>query len=43
MLYEVITMDGNPLTVAPGSGYHVQIPLAEAAVEMGLLACNLQP
>jgi len=34
-------MDGNPVTVAPGSGYHVQIPLNETAVEMGLLACNL--
>jgi putative protease len=35
-------LQGNPVTVAPGSGYHVQIPLSETAVEMGLLACNLR-
>jgi putative protease len=42
-LEEMRDMHGNPLTVAPGSGHHVQIPLAETSVEMGLLACNLQP
>jgi putative protease len=42
-LEQMRDMDGNPVTVAPGSGYHVQIPLDETAVEMGLLACNLLP
>ncbi len=41
-LEQMRDMDGNPVTVAPGSGYHVQIPLDETAIEMGLLACKLQ-
>ena len=41
-LEHMCDMDGNPVTVAPGSGHHVQIPLHETAVEMGLLACNLK-
>jgi len=41
-LEQMCDMDGNPVSVAPGSGYQVQIPLHETTVEMGLLACNLQ-
>jgi len=33
--------DGQPASVAPGSGHRVWIPLAESDCELGLLACNL--
>jgi len=40
-LEQMRDLDGKPVTVAPGSGHRVQIPLDEPAIEMGLLARNL--
>jgi putative protease len=40
-LQEMHDMDGQPMDVAPGSGYRVQIPVENGEYELGLLACNL--
>ncbi len=40
-LENMLDMDGNPMTEAPGGGYRVLIPLEARNYDMGLLARNL--